>query len=90
MSAIVYGKSEKIQLVLYLQQKEGPAIATSLIDLGDRFRLIINNVDCKKTEKPMPKLPVATAFWTPQPNLRTGAEAWILAGGAHHTAFLTT
>lgn len=63
------------------------AVATSLIDLGDRFRLIINTVDCKKTEKPMPKLPVATAFWTPQPNLQTGAEAWILAGGAHHTAF---
>ena len=72
---------------LVFTAKEGPAIATSLIDLGDRFRLIINNVDCKKTEKPMPKLPVATAFWTPQPDLRTGAEAWILAGGAHHTAF---
>ena len=49
--------------------------------------LIINTVDCKKTEKPMPKLPVATNFWTPQPDLYTGAEAWILAGGAHHTAF---
>ena len=72
---------------LVFTAKEGPAIATSLIDLGDRFRLIINNVDCKKTEKPMPKLPVATAFWTPQPDLRTGAEAWIIAGGAHHTAF---
>ncbi len=67
--------------------KTGPAIATSLIDLGNRFRLIINEVDCKKAEKPMPKLPVATAFWTPQPNLTVGAEAWILAGGAHHTAF---
>ena len=72
---------------LVFTAKEGPAVATSLIDLGDRFRLIINNVDCKKTEKPMPKLPVATAFWTPQPNQQTGAEAWILAGGAHHTAF---
>ena len=72
---------------LVFTAKEGPAVATSLIDLGDRFRLIINTVDCKKTEKPMPKLPVATAFWTPQPNLQTGAEAWILAGGAHHTAF---
>ena len=72
---------------LVFTAKEGPAIATSLIDLGDRFRLIINDVDCKKTEKPMPKLPVATAFWTPQPDLKTGAEAWILAGGAHHTAF---
>ena len=72
---------------LVFTSKTGPAIATSLIDLGDRFRLIINDVDCKKTEKEMPKLPVATAFWTPQPDLATGAEAWILAGGAHHTAF---
>ncbi|MCD8045390.1 MAG: L-arabinose isomerase [Clostridiales bacterium] len=72
---------------LVFTAKTGAGIATSLIDLGNRFRLIINEVDCKKTEKPMPKLPVATAFWTPQPNLETGAEAWILAGGAHHTAF---
>lgn len=72
---------------LVFTSKTGSGVATSLIDLGDRFRLIINDVDCKKTEKPMPKLPVATAFWTPQPNLQTGAEAWIVAGGAHHTAF---
>ena len=72
---------------LVFTSKTGPAIATSLIDLGNRFRLIINEVDCKKVEKPMPKLPVATAFWTPKPDLATGAEAWILAGGAHHTAF---
>lgn len=72
---------------LVFTSKTGPAVATSLIDLGNRFRLIINEVDCKKVEKPMPKLPVATAFWTPRPNLATGAESWILAGGAHHTAF---
>ena len=72
---------------LVFTSKTGPAVATSLIDLGNRFRLIINDVNCKKTEKEMPKLPVATAFWTPEPNLYTGAEAWILAGGAHHTAF---
>jgi L-arabinose isomerase len=72
---------------LVFTSKTGPAVATSLIDLGDRFRLIINAVECKKCEKPMPKLPVATAFWTPQPDLKVGAEAWILAGGAHHTAF---
>lgn len=72
---------------LVYTSKSGAAIATSLIDLGNRFRLIINDVECKKVEKAMPKLPVATAFWTPQPNLQTGAEAWILAGGAHHTAF---
>ena len=72
---------------LVFTSKTGKAVATSLIDLGDRFRLIINDVNCKKVEKPMPKLPVATAFWTPEPSLQTGAEAWILAGGAHHTAF---
>lgn len=72
---------------LVFTSKTGPAVAVSLIDLGNRFRLIINGVDCKKVEKPMPKLPVATAFWTPQPDLNTGAQAWILAGGAHHTAF---
>ncbi len=72
---------------LVFTSKTGPAVATSLIDLGTRFRLIVNSVDCKKVEKPMPKLPVATAFWTPQPDLATGAESWILAGGAHHTAF---
>ena len=72
---------------LVFTSKEGPGIAASLIDLGNRFRLIINDVVCKKTEKPMPKLPVATNFWTPEPDLRTGAQAWILAGGAHHTAF---
>jgi len=72
---------------LVFTSKEGPGIATSLIDLGNRFRLIINSVDCKKVEKAMPKLPVATAFWTPQPDFATGCEAWILAGGAHHTAF---
>ena len=72
---------------LVFTSKEGPAIACSLIDLGTRFRLIVNVVDCKKNEKPMPKLPVATNFWLPRPNLYTGLEAWILAGGAHHTAF---
>lgn len=72
---------------LVFTSKEGKGVATSLVDLGNRFRLIINNVNCKKVEKPMPKLPVATAFWTPEPNLATGAEAWIYAGGAHHTAF---
>lgn len=72
---------------LVFTSKTGPGIAASLVDLGTRFRLIINDVVCKKTEKPMPFLPVATAFWTPEPDLATGAEAWILAGGAHHTAF---
>ncbi len=72
---------------LVFTAKEGKGVAVSLVDLGNRFRLIINEVNCKKCDRPMPKLPVATAFWTPEPNLATGAEAWIYAGGAHHTAF---
>ncbi|MGN0313535.1 MAG: L-arabinose isomerase [Fusicatenibacter sp.] len=72
---------------LVFTSKEGHGIAASLIDLGNRFRLIINDVNCKKVEKPMPKLPVATNFWVPEPNLQVGAESWIYAGGAHHTAF---
>jgi L-arabinose isomerase len=57
-----------------------------MIDLGPRFRLVINVVDCKKVEKPMPKLPTGTIFWTPRPSLKVGSTAWIYAGGAHHTA----
>ncbi|WP_066714625.1 L-arabinose isomerase [Clostridium sp. Marseille-P299] len=72
---------------LVFTSKTGRGIATSLIDLGTRFRLIINEVECLPQDIPMPKLPVATAFWRPEPNLSTGAEAWIYAGGAHHTAF---
>ena len=72
---------------LVFSSKVGHGVATSLIDLGNRFRLIINDVECKKVEKPMPNLPVANNFWTPEPDMYTGAEAWILAGGAHHTAF---
>ena len=72
---------------LVFQSKEGKGVATSLIDLGNRFRLIIQDVDCKKVEKPLPKLPTAINFWTPQPDFYTGTEAWLLAGGAHHTAF---
>ena len=56
---------------LVFTSKEGPGVAVSMIDLGQRFRLLINEVDCKKVEKPMPKLPVATNFWVPQPDLYT-------------------
>ena len=72
---------------LVFTSKTGSGIATSLIDLGTRFRLVIQEVDCKKNEKPMPKLPVATAFWTPKPDFYTGIEAWVLTGGAHHSSF---
>ncbi|HEX7555866.1 MAG TPA: L-arabinose isomerase, partial [Leptolinea sp.] len=54
---------------------------------GDRFRLIVSQVDVIPTEKPLPKLPVARAFWKPQPDLKRAAAAWIYAGGAHHTSF---
>jgi L-arabinose isomerase len=64
-----------------------PAIAASLIDLGERFRLLINKVDVVDQVQDMPHLPVARVMWKPQPNLATAAQAWILAGGAHHTSF---
>lgn len=72
---------------LVFTAKPGKGVATSLIDLGNRFRLLVNEVECLEQDIPMPKLPVASAFWTPKPNLQIGAQAWILAGGAHHTAF---
>ncbi len=67
--------------------KTGPAIAASLIDMGDRFRLIVNDVEAVKQPHSMPKLPVARTLWKPLPSLKEAAEAWILAGGAHHTSF---
>ena len=79
------GKADPARLVF--DGASGPAINASLIDLGSRFRLIINQVDAVKGEKAMPKLPVARVLWKPQPSLRVAAETWILAGGAHHTGF---
>ena len=79
------GKEDPARLVF--DGATGPAICASLVDMGNRFRLIINRVDTVKVEKPMPKLPVARVLWKPQPSLRDAAEAWILAGGAHHTCF---
>ena len=86
VSALSMGNREDPARLVFTA-KTGHGIAASLVDLGTRFRLIVNEVECKRTEKPMPKLPVATAFWTPEPTLTVGTEAWILAGGAHHTAF---
>jgi L-arabinose isomerase len=79
------GKDDPARLVFNVP--EGPAINASLIDMGNRFRIIVNSVDCVKPDADMPKLPVARALWVPQPDLKTGAASWILAGGAHHTAF---
>lgn len=78
------GKDDPARLVF--NTPAGSAINVSLIDMGNRFRMIVNAVDCVEPE-PLPKLPVACALWTPQPDLKTAAAAWIYAGGAHHTAF---
>ena len=58
-----------------------------MLDLGDRFRLLVNEVDAVDPEQPLPKLPVARALWSPRPDLKTAAAAWIYAGGPHHTVF---
>lgn len=65
----------------------GSALNASIIDMGDRFRLLINEVDAVEAEHHMPNLPVARVLWKPQPSLSESAEAWIHAGGAHHTVF---
>ncbi len=79
------GKADPARMVF--DGREGSALNASLIDLGRRFRLLINTVDAVKPQKPMPKLPVARVLWKPHPSLAESAEAWILAGGAHHTVF---
>lgn len=65
----------------------GPAINISLIDIGDRFRLLVNSVDTITPPHSLPNLPVAHAVWQPHPTLNIAAQAWMLAGGAHHTVF---
>ncbi len=79
------GKADPARLVF--TSHAGAGIAATIVDMGNRFRMIVNNVDVLAQDKPMPKLPVASALWIPQPNLEIGAAAWILAGGTHHTAF---
>ena len=79
------GKEDPPRLVFNVPN--GSALNASLIDMGNRFRLIVNEVTVVPPDKPLPKLPVARALWIPKPNLQVGAAAWILAGGAHHTGF---
>ncbi|WP_313437977.1 L-arabinose isomerase [Atlantibacter hermannii] len=79
------GKDDPARLIF--SSKTGPGINASLIDLGDRFRLLVNCVDTVEAPHALPKLPVANALWKAQPDLTTASEAWILAGGAHHTVF---
>ena len=78
------GKEEPVRLVF--DAPSGPALNASLVDLGNRFRLIVNEVDAVKTPK-LPKLPVARAVWECRPDFKTACVAWILAGGAHHTGY---
>jgi L-arabinose isomerase len=79
------GKEDPVRLVF--NAPAGPAINASIIDLGNRFRLLVNEVDVVKPPKPLPKLPVARAIWKCRPDFKTACAAWIHAGGAHHTAF---
>jgi L-arabinose isomerase len=79
------GKADPARLVF--NTPPGAAINASLVDMGNRFRLIVNEVDVVPPDAPLPKLPVARALWIPRPNLKVGAAAWIYAGGAHHTGF---
>lgn len=79
------GKADPVRLVF--NASKGPAVNASIVDMGDRFRMIVNEVDTVAPMHPLPKLPVARAVWIPLPNLKVAAGAWILAGGAHHTGF---
>ncbi|GAB3903526.1 L-arabinose isomerase [Larkinella knui] len=79
------GKSDPVRLVFNVAP--GAAINASVVDMGNRFRLLVNNVEVVPTEQPLPRLPVARVLWDAKPNLKTAAAAWILAGGAHHTVF---
>jgi L-arabinose isomerase len=79
------GKEDPVRLVF--TAPSGPAIVASLVDMGDKFRLIVNEIDVIQPEQPLPRLPVARAVWVPKPNLKIAAAAWLYAGGAHHTCF---
>jgi len=79
------GKADPPRLVF--TAPSGPAVNATLLDMGNRFRMLVNEVDVIPPDAPLPKLPVARAMWIPRPNLKIAAAAWILAGGAHHTGF---
>jgi L-arabinose isomerase len=79
------GKADPVRLVFNV--KSGAALNASLIDMGNRFRLLVNEVEAVKPEHELPKLPVARVLWKPLPDFDTACAAWILAGGAHHTCY---
>jgi len=82
------GKADPARLVFTV--RSGPAVNATLLDMGSRFRMVVNEVDVIQPDKPLQKLPVASAVWIPRPNLKVEAAAWILAGGSHHTGFSTS
>ncbi|GAB3648302.1 L-arabinose isomerase [Echinicola sediminis] len=79
------GKEDPVRLVF--NGIAGAGLNASIVDLGNRFRLIVNEVEGVEPLKDLPKLPVARVMWKPLPDMKTGCAAWILAGGAHHTGF---
>ena len=79
------GKADPARLVF--TARTGPALNASIMDMGNRFRMLVNVVDVVPAEQALPKLPVARALWIPQPNLKVAAAAWIYAGGAHHSSY---
>ncbi len=79
------GKADPARLVF--TARSGPAVNASVVDMGDRFRMVVNSVKVVPPDEPLPKLPVARALWIPEPDLKIAAAAWIHAGGAHHTGF---
>ena len=79
------GREDPARLVF--DAAPGPAIVMGLADLGDRFRLVANEIDTVAPDEPLPQLPVARAVWTSRPDLRTSTTAWLTAGGPHHTVY---
>jgi L-arabinose isomerase len=79
------GKADPIRLVFNVAA--GSALNASIVDMGDRFRMLVNEVEAVKPRHDLPLLPVARVLWKPYPDMKTGCTAWILAGGAHHTCF---
>ena len=79
------GKADPVRLVFDVAA--GPALNASIIDMGNRFRMLVNTVEAIAPPEQLPKLPVARVLWRPEPDLPTAAAAWILAGGAHHTCY---
>lgn len=79
------GKADPARLVFDVAS--GPGVNVSLMDMGNRFRMVVNPCQVVPADAPLPNLPVARVVWQPAPGLEVAAGAWILAGGAHHTGF---